>query len=114
MNVAVSPVSFAIVPIHSSSRSVTAPSSCGTMPAIATSKILPPPSRTAFAIAKSSSSSANVPGTGTPSLLRCPSVRDVVNPKAPASIASRARRAISATSSGVASALPPARSSPIT
>ena len=102
MKVAVRPVWSAIAPIQSSSRFATAASSNGTMPAIATSKMRPPPSRTPCAIANSSSSLANVPGTGVPSRLVCPSVREVVKPNAPACIASDASRCISATSSAVA------------
>ena len=114
MNEAVRPVSSAMRPIQSSSCLVTASSSCGTIPAIATSKIRPPPSFTALAIANSSSSSAKVPGTGIPSLLRWPRVRDVVKPNAPALIASSASSAIRVMSSGSAISLPPLRSSPIT
>ena len=53
-------------------------------------------------MANNSSSAANVPGTGSPSIARCVIVRLVEKPKAPAVIASSARRAISATSAGVA------------
>ena len=53
----------------------------------------------------SSSSAANVPGTGSPSMARCTIVRDVLTPTAPASIASRTMRVISAMSSLVAGSL---------
>ena len=90
MTVVVSPVSSAIRPIQSSSVATVVGSSPGLILAIAISNTLPPPARTAPAIANSSSSAANVPGTGVPSRLVCPSVRDVVNPNAPASIAAAA------------------------
>jgi hypothetical protein len=54
----------------------------------------------------SSAKVANVPGTGVPSSALWPSVRDVVNPNAPASIASRARRDMASISSALAGALP--------
>src|ERR1700741_4964567 len=50
----------------------------------------------------SSSSAANVPGTGSPSMARCPMVREVENPSAPASIASVTNRPLALMSSGVA------------
>ena len=48
----------------------------------------------------SSSSAANVPGTGSPSIARCMIVRDVENPSAPASMPSRTMAAMPAMSSG--------------
>jgi hypothetical protein len=51
---------------------------------------------------KISSSEANVPGTTSPSIARCTSVRDIEKPSAPASMPSRTIAAICATSSGAA------------
>ena len=67
----------------------------------------------ARAMASSSSSAANVPGTGAPHSERWPIVRDVEKPSAPASMASATRRAWVAMSSAVASSLATPRS-PIT
>ena len=67
-----------------------------------------PPSRDPSA--NSSSSAANVPGTGRPSMARWPSVRDVEKPSAPASIASCTMAAIAAISSGLAGSLAAPRS----
>ena len=50
----------------------------------------------------SSSSAANVPGTGSPSIAMCAIVRLVEKPSAPASMPSRTMRAIASMSSGVA------------
>ena len=62
---------------------------------------------------KSSSSSANVPGTGSPFAVRCARTRDVEKPSAPASIASRTIRPIASMSVEVACSLRMPRS-PIT
>ena len=51
---------------------------------------------------KISSSLACVPGTTSPSIARCISVRDIEKPSAPASIASRTIAAISRTSAALA------------
>ena len=67
----------------------------------------------ASAMPNSSAGSANVPGTGRPSRATWPSVRDVENPTAPASTASRTMRAIAAMSSSVAGSFEAPRS-PIT
>ena len=69
-----------------------------------------PPAAMARPRPNSSSSAANVPGTGSPSIARCPIVRDVENPSAPASIASVTSRPIAAMSSGVAGSLRAPRS----
>ena len=61
----------------------------------------------------SSSSAANVPGTGSPSMARWASVRDVEKPRAPAAIASLTIAFIASMSSGVAGSLRAPRS-PIT
>ncbi len=61
----------------------------------------------------SSSSAANVPGTGSPSTARCMIVRDVEKPSAPAAMPSFTIAAICAMSSGVAGSLRAPRS-PIT
>ncbi len=61
----------------------------------------------------SSSSAANVPGTGSPSTAVCTIVRLVEKPSAPALIPSRTIAAISAMSCGVAGSLRAPRS-PIT
>ncbi len=53
----------------------------------------------------SSSSAANVPGTGSPSIARWASVRDVEKPSAPAAIPSSTTRAIASMSSAVAASL---------
>ena len=50
----------------------------------------------------SSSSAAKVPGTGSPSMARWASVRDVEKPSAPAAMPSRTMSAMAAMSSGVA------------
>ena len=57
-------------------------------PCGASSKTACPPAAIARPSPNSSSSAAKVPGTGSPSMARCPSVRDVEKPSAPASIAS--------------------------
>ena len=57
-------------------------------PSGASSNTARPPAAIARPSPNSSSSAANVPGTGSPSIARWPSVRDVENPSAPASIAS--------------------------
>ena len=61
----------------------------------------------------SSSSAANVPGTGSPVIARCTMVREVEKPRAPAATASRTIAAMRATSAGVAGSLRAPRS-PIT
>ena len=61
----------------------------------------------------SSSAAANVPGTGSPSMARWRSVREVVNPSAPAATPSRTIAAMPAMSSAVAGWLRAPRS-PIT
>ncbi len=50
----------------------------------------------------SSSSAANVPGTGSPVIARCAIVREVEKPSAPAATPSFTSAAIAAMSSGVA------------
>ncbi len=79
-------------------------------PSGASSKTPPPARRMARPSANSSSSAANVPGTGRPSIARCPSVRDVEKPSAPASTASCTTAAIAAISSGVAGSFAAPRS----
>ena len=61
----------------------------------------------------SSSSAANVPGTGSPSIAVWAIVRDVEKPSAPASMASRTSSVMRSMSSGVAGSLRAPRS-PIT
>jgi hypothetical protein len=82
-------------------------------PAGASSKTPVPASDSARPIANSSSSAANVPGTGSPSMARWAIVREVETPSAPASMPSRTMRAICSMSSGVAGSLRAPRS-PIT
>ena len=53
----------------------------------------------------SSSSAAKVPGTGSPEMARCASVRLVEKPRAPATTASRTMAAIASMSAGVAGSL---------
>ena len=82
-------------------------------PAGASSNTPAPACASARPSPKSSSSAANVPGTGSPSMARWAIVRDVDTPSAPASIPSRTMRAIAAMSSEVAGSLRAPRS-PIT
>ena len=82
-------------------------------PAGASSNTPVPAALSARPIANSSSSAANVPGTGSPSIARCAIVRDVDTPSAPASMPSCTMRAIASMSSGVAGSLRAPRS-PIT
>src|SRR5205823_5643676 len=74
--------------IQSISRSAPSRSSPST-PAGASSNTPAPASARARPIANSSSSAANVPGTGSPSMARWAMVRDVETPSAPASMPSR-------------------------
>ena len=90
--------------IHAISRSGASRSSPDA-PSGASSNTARPPRCIARPSANSSSSAANVPGTGRPSMARWPSVRDVEKPSAPASIASCTIGAIAAISSGVAGSL---------
>ncbi|SHU83499.1 Uncharacterised protein [Mycobacteroides abscessus subsp. abscessus] len=60
--------------------------------------------------ANNSSSAANVPGTGSPSMARCASVRDDEKPRAPASIASWTSFAMALMSSALAGSLRAPRS----
>ena len=80
------------------------------MPAGIISNTPLPTLRISSAIASSSSSAANVPGTGSPQSARWPIVRDVLNPTAPASSASATIRPIAARSSAVASSFTRPRS----
>ena len=81
--------------IHAISRSGARRSS-PEAPAGASSNTARPPRCMARPSANSSSSAANVPGTGRPSMARCPSVREVEKPSAPASTASCTIAAIAA------------------
>ena len=58
----------------------------------------------------SSSSAANVPGTSSPSMARCPMVREVEKPRAPARMASSTMARIASMSSAVAASLRAPRS----
>ena len=95
--------------IQSTSRSGAARSSPST-PAAASSNTPAPSSPSTAPMPNSSSSAANVPGTGSPSMARWARVRDVENPSAPARMPSRTMAAIAAMSSGVAGSLAAPRS----
>ena len=82
-------------------------------PAGASSNTPVPSSPSAAPMPNSSSSAANVPGTGSPSMAVWAMVRDVENPSAPAAIASLTMAFIAWMSSGVADSLRAPRS-PIT
>ena len=93
----------------SSSSSVVSP----TMPRGTISISPRPVERTACPMASNSASSANVPGTGSPSLAVWTSVRELEKPNAPARTASFTRAAILAMSASVAGSFLAPRS-PIT
>ncbi len=80
------------------------------IPAGASSMIPVPSSPSTRPMPKSSSSAANVPGTGSPSTAVCTVVREVEKPSAPAWIAARTTSAMAAMSSGVAGSLRAPRS----
>ena len=103
-------ISAASLVIQSSSRIVASAGLSPAVPCGATSNTARPPAAIARPRPNSSASAAYVPGTASPSMARCPSVRDVENPSAPASMASWTMRAIAAMSSSVASSLRAPRS----
>ena len=106
------PIAAARRRIHSISRSGAARSSPA-IPAGASSNTPVPRSPSARPMPNSSSSAANVPGTGSPSMARWASVRLVEKPSAPASMPSFTMAAIASMSSAVAGSLRAPRS-PIT